>query len=731
MGNIATNFPVSAIGQVLFFDYSKKFFGFISEIKCENNTTVDKVFVAENSLSSISKKLKKGDLVYLSIFQGSKGFYAKNVKLISDIMLDDLPRLYKLINIEDIITAFRNTKSSQYDCLAPQSKELICKAIKANITKNWKENDKFTLLNLVRTIKYTSFSEIQIQDAFMDLASKIDWNLEELIELNSILKKQEIAFLALRKFSFKKSSHIKELTNILALSCADEPQVRLLRSILYSEIDDLSGEVLLNIFFNFRNYNIIESENDLINLLNGKALSQASLSTLVLGLTMDCQIDSLKGIVENSVRELPPLEFFKVLNDCKHNKKVAEAILDAYCAVYPIETFQLAVLAGNINGQKAAYKNMFFKTEAEIISFITQFSSLTIPNEILELNRPLTAFIGSFVSADDLHLEEECKHFLLEHKGIAQCLYVKLLVYSLYLKRINKSQLIGILNSFQWTEISALLIKQFIQESNHSENILLEKLSLVFKIHFDILANHDFDRKSFIDNFTIRNVLNRCDGRKKYNAKPWPKDQTPKRWYVKGDVSLDAYEPLECYCEGRFWKKEPLWDSTTNKPSQELYDFYWCKNSYCAARNDVADLSKPFYKWTLTEIAASLNIKIEEIALATLSGWANRMNKIVDHLICRTCNEVLRPLPFRPKTLGNYAVPLFHCVNDDCLEKRVIRFTHCSNSKCVSHKNNEPLDSRDCISCNPTDPNHRGLRCKYCNSTCKICAGNYNPIISQ
>ena len=159
---------------------------------------------------------------------------------------------------------------------------------------------------------------------------------------------------------------------------------------------------------------------------------------------------------------------------------------------------------------------------------------------------------------------------------------------------------------------------------------------------------------------------------------------------------------------------------------------YWCKTSYCAARNDLIDLNQPFQNWTLSEIAAALNITIEKIALATLAGWANRMNQIVEHLFCRVCNEVLRPLPFRPRTLGYYAVPLFHCINDKCPEKQTIRFTHCSNSRCKSHETSEPLDSRECVTCpESNDPNHHGLKCKYCGQSCPDCSGHHQRIIAQ
>jgi len=47
-----------------------------------------------------------------------------------------------------------------------------------------------------------------------------------------------------------------------------------------------------------------------------------------------------------------------------------------------------------------------------------------------------------------------------------------------------------------------------------------------------------------------------------------------------------------------------------------------------------------------------MGIAIEKLAIAYLAGWANRMNQIVEHLFCRECNEILRPIPFAPHTIG-------------------------------------------------------------------------------
>lgn len=231
--------------------------------------------------------------------------------------------------------------------------------------------------------------------------------------------------------------------------------------------------------------------------------------------------------------------------------------------------------------------------------------------------------------------------------------------------------------------------------------------------------------------FTVQHILKKCNRRKHYDGDLW-KREGMSRWYVNDEHRLVEKDFMDCYCEGRPWKKEPLWNKATKRQTESKYDFYWCRGSYCAQRNDSLDLKQPFNKWSFVEIAHVLGLEIETMTLAQISGWANRMNEIAISLICRTCNEIVRPLPFKPKTLGHYAVPVFQCINPKCDQKHVkIRFTHCLNPKCKSHHTSAPLDSRDCESCRPHDPNHTGLKCNYCDQPCPSCAGKTTRISVQ
>ena len=107
------------------------------------------------------------------------------------------------------------------------------------------------------------------------------------------------------------------------------------------------------------------------------------------------------------------------------------------------------------------------------------------------------------------------------------------------------------------------------------------------------------------------------------------------------------------------------------------------------------------------------NISIEQKYLALFAGWANLMNEILSRLICKECNQNLRPVPFEPNRLGFYAVPLFHCLNQECKEyENIIRLTHCINANCKGD-NNRVIDSRDCPKCS-----NGWLVCQDCFACC-------------
>ena len=633
-----------------------------------------------------------------------------------------------------------------------------------DILLNWSHNDKSIILSLVNALQYENISISSLPDSLIDGIKNTKWNFDEIWQIYSYFETPELKDEVLRCFSFIGSGSVTKFKSLAPsrLSLIDEER---LRSNLTTELDNISASALIDIFSTLSEYNIITSGDRLLELLGGKCLTVSNIEDLLAILPKDSSAEGFRNVILNSIGIIKERIILDILNKCVDKDEFAQVILDVYfstsdparnpdyfrvldyykglgnseminvilnnyhsqlLAENPFELFYIALAAENIEIQKLAYQNITFKSEQEIMDFIGKIKNFKISQNVKTTNKPLSDFVRLILSESDFKLTPECQKFLQINKGRLQSHTIKFLIFQHYKERVTKPELREILNSFQWTEISAILINTFIQETEYTEKFLLNKLDLVYKKHYEILNEQEFDHQSFLDNFSISNLLNKCDGRKYYSMKKWEKDGMT-RWYMESDVlheSWESYDSQDLYCEGRPWKRENIWDAKTNNPITRKIDFYWCRNKSCAGRNDKVDLSQSYYNWTLAEITEALKIPIEKNVLANLAGWVNRINKILDHLFCRNCNEILRPLPYNPSTLGYYAVPVFQCINSHCTEYgKKVRLTHCLNGKCESHIKNEPLDSRDCVSCKPSDPNHTGLKCNYCGQSCPACSG--------
>jgi cold shock CspA family protein len=729
----------------------------------ENKLQLDKLY-SENKLFEIIEQANK-----LQPIKNDNDFYSYNrlKPLVSDYISEE-----EKTNINEAINKIIVEKCSEEYKPELWIKGIINTAPFEFIIKTFLQAETQNEKRIIILSKLDSAQQLELLKTFV---LNNDWEksfkiLEDFIIKENSLKDNveliEIRNQILSKFSFKIYNSIDRVKAILPSSSLYDELRNKLRQNLYLERKEVDIDKLIKIFTDLKAYKVIKDENHLLEFLADRIVNYSEMTNIILLLSNSCKITLFRAIALHNSNQFSSWQRIKLLESSEQKQELAKVLIDEYfssltddrsselqslidflkksksevltkyfldkfykelCLKYPILVFELALFSNHINAQKLSYQHLTFNSEQEIVNLIDKVNTYSISDEVKLTNKPLTGFIEFLNATSNLTLTEDCKKFLQVNNGIVQCLSVKYLIFQLHKKVITKIKLIEILNSYQWTEISAMLVKAFIEESNYTEKILLDKLNVIFKSHFEILSSQKFQLKSFLDNFTIRNILNRCDGRKYYNGELWQ----GKRWYVSGGVSMHTKEQLNCYCEGRPWKKEIFWDSQTNTPLKEQYEKYWCKTSYCAARNDSVDLNQDYRKWTLSEISATLNISIENIALATLAGWANRMNQIVEHLFCRKCKEVLRPLPFRPGTLGYYAVPLFHCINDNCTEKQTIRFTHCLNGKCESHKTSDPLDSRDCKSCRPNDPNHTGLQCNYCGSSCPACSGHNQRIVAQ
>lgn len=641
-------------------------------------------------------------------------------------------------------------------------------ALLSHILSQWQTQNKADLLRFKTILSLNKIIKTKIPKSFIQLILKVEWTDQELRDWYSITKVPELLNMALRRYSFIDLDNIERLKSLLPVQKLDHNALKLIQSNLTQECDLISAEGILRIFDELSEYQIITNQGHLIDLLSNKKLNSFELRSILSMYDQSYDPSVLRSIISNNFENISNREIIDLLGSHNNDISIGCILLDEYtniehgrdpdypnlikvlrqsgnktlCSyfltenhlklsiIYPSLIFDLALFYGHTDALKTSYQHLRFSSEVKLLEFIHKTTGVSIPDVVAQTNKPLSSLIAFINSKSKLTLTVELKKFLNNNSGIVQCLIVKFLIYQYYNKKLSKSELKEIFYSFQWTEISAILIIEFIQESDYTQKVLLDKLNKVYKTHFTLLQIQKFDPDSFRKNFSIHNILNKCNGRKQFDLRVW-KGNGLTRLYVKGGFNYHISETHEMYCEGRPWKTEFLWDSYENKPSDRKFEFYWCCNKPCVGRNDKLDLNRPFNEWTIMEISEVLNISVEKIALATLGGWINRMNKIVDHLFCRSCGEVLRPQTFKPHILGYYAVPVFNCVNDGCPDLgKSIRFTHCLNSKCESHSTNEPLDSRDCKSCKPYEPKHTGMECRFCGQKCPACSG-YSPVIVE
>ena len=165
--------------------------------------------------------------------------------------------------------------------------------------------------------------------------------------------------------------------------------------------------------------------------------------------------------------------------------------------------------------------------------------------------------------------------YISRNTGVFQTFLCKRIVSEVYRGLITKELAILIFERIQWTEILGVLIRSFVCLSSHTKNVVLDSLSLVFKRHFDILNLHAMNSMNFLDFFTIKDIIRKCNCRKKYNAEFSQEGDIPK-WYINGDVPTLYSESEVTYrnnneiifCEGRFWKNSYFLISTLEKSSE-------------------------------------------------------------------------------------------------------------------------------------------------------------------
>ena len=221
------------------------------------------------------------------------------------------------------------------------------------------------------------------------------------------------------------------------------------------------------------------------------------------------------------------------------------------------------------------------------------------------------------------------------------------------------------------------------------------------KTIFEIIAKQVKNPNELLQ---IKDFFDKCNGR--YRAIVNQNDNSDNEDSTKFQLKLADKKPrFAVICDGR--KVEQLCKKTG-------LEYWWCENDKCYSLSRKLHNKEQWEQYSLWDCLYILKIKFDETHYEILLNVINKVNRFLEHLKCRGCNEILRPIG---KTLYSFwGVSDFCCTNDNCKAKeKSIYISHCLNGKC-----NEIIDSRDNIKCNPEGghPDCGWYVCNYCNACC-------------
>ena len=550
--------------------------------------------------------------------------------------------------------------------------------------------------------------------------------IQDLIKIYKIFPEHYISELIISKIDFNSEYYLREIISIFLLS---ENQIKLITQNFTSKSAALEISNIINSIQVFNQYNIeirieqidffsnrnvsLEDIIEIIKLL--KVLKDWNYNSLELQINnflnnyssdnSDILLQVIKDsssviIMESAIKKCNalsnPEEYLdlllksELLNEV--NKELLKNNLINYISVYPIRILEIALKS------LPHYYDLFASQIVLNNQIIIGFYELLQKNELkikqltkskCDLN--IVAFFHFNLSEKESiqNINDLFKRYNYDFQSTILKFYFK----QYKLNKLSRSQIFSVINSIQCVELSALMLRTFINNRVDNRDELMNLMNQILKSHFKLLSDLNLTDTTFKNIFSIENLVKMCNGRKSYSGTTFWKGGNDVRFYTKGNHFISIGYKEQMLCEGRFWKSQPFYNSVTNKPTEEQYTFYWCKNSACASVNDSIDFNLPFYKWSLLEINELFEINLDRLAFTHLAGWLNRMQSIFDRMKCQECNNLLRPKAFTPHLLGYYAVPLFHCANELCSSfKREVRFTHCRGCSKI-------LDSRECRIC--------------------------------
>ena len=188
---------------------------------------------------------------------------------------------------------------------------------------------------------------------------------------------------------------------------------------------------------------------------------------------------------------------------------------------------------------------------------------------------------------------------------------------------------------------------------------------------------------------------------------------TPGYDYQPGSNSLKLKPEGIDLCEGRLAHKI---DDESQLP------FWWCCNRPCYKANQDKRVVADWQRFTLADFISilnlpfNLNLPSNDEAYYVFVGLINRVNRLLEHLQCRCCNHILRPVG--QSDFNFYRANRFRCTNRNCEEQeQEVYLSHCLNGHCMS-----VIDSRDSNRCSYRTegrPDRQGMYiCAQCGGCC-------------
>lgn len=148
------------------------------------------------------------------------------------------------------------------------------------------------------------------------------------------------------------------------------------------------------------------------------------------------------------------------------------------------------------------------------------------------------------------------------------------------------------------------------------------------------------------------------------------------------------------YCEGR---KVDILHRTHQK------EYWWCANAACFQNCETVHPPADWKEYTVLDFCRILDLKIDDQDVAgqivskseyyKFIAIINRFNRLIEHLYCRECDEILSPTT--ETHFGARRISRFQCTKPACsAHHKEVYLHHCLNGKC-----NSIIDSRDSKKC--------------------------------